>query len=555
MGNIKHNNREPYYFEIDKSEYYDFYLDQESDVSPWVIVDDSKYDKVGLGLDRLTFTGLSITPMDKDYVIKNTGHHALDNGLLKLRSDRMSDVEYINKVKEHTITLEKDAFHLERVDTNSKKYEELKNVSIDSDGLINLSGGFYQGSYANDNKNNLLKYITNNHDFFLSLTLNPSCEDGGTSLNNEYGNVGTFFYLGPKSESKLLDFVDDKFNNKNKFENDCDVIGVDVIDWNANPSFIVVDSMKDMYVQPSISEEYVNFNNSYEKYFSDNYIEFEEEEDNNLYFSEDVIDFSLSQDNTKKFELSSEESADHDYAELITKNKFLLFNKTKDGYTVRKWIDSDGENVEHIYQYKKRRDKRNKFQIFHHGKGGYTVKTYLEELQNEKIDYDYVNDLLGNAFSLKVNPDGSISYKYLVRDCDNPNAKYKFEEGHTLPRIVPCGRNNQVLILFRHKKNRIVTDINCPSGYKSFKIEVYVDGYLKYISRDLPSFKFRAYDLPEKLQAGLPYSMSIGGGTMGLSNMIDLEYPLYINEKKELLDTHFAGSFIGKIGHIKLGRI
>ena len=78
------------------------------------------------------------------------------------------------------------------------------------------------------------------------------------------------------------------------------------------------------------------------------------------------------------------------------------------------------------------------------------------------------------------------------------------------------------------------------------KLFIYVNGYLKMVSRELPKLSLRSLnDTPER-QEGVPYSISIGGGTQGLCERIYLDYyelPKYILP----LEKYFAGTFIGDI--------
>jgi hypothetical protein len=83
---------------------------------------------------------------------------------------------------------------------------------------------------------------------------------------------------------------------------------------------------------------------------------------------------------------------------------------------------------------------------------------------------------------------------------------------------------------------------------EKMKIYVYVDQKLKLVSKELPLIKLHGLnDLPER-QEGVPYNISIGGGTLGLAERIMLDY---YNTTKHLLplEKYFAGTFIGDIKH------
>ena len=82
------------------------------------------------------------------------------------------------------------------------------------------------------------------------------------------------------------------------------------------------------------------------------------------------------------------------------------------------------------------------------------------------------------------------------------------------------------------------------------KLYFYVDGKLVYITKELPSLKLHELnDLYEK-QEGVPYNISIGGGTQGLAETILVNYML---EPTRIypLEENFAGTFIGYMKSFK----
>ena len=84
------------------------------------------------------------------------------------------------------------------------------------------------------------------------------------------------------------------------------------------------------------------------------------------------------------------------------------------------------------------------------------------------------------------------------------------------------------------------------SASDEMTIYIYVNGLLKLKSDSLPILNLKALnDLSDK-QQGVPFSLSLGGGTQGLCDVINLNYretPKYILP----LENEFCGSFIGYI--------
>lgn len=81
-------------------------------------------------------------------------------------------------------------------------------------------------------------------------------------------------------------------------------------------------------------------------------------------------------------------------------------------------------------------------------------------------------------------------------------------------------------------------------------IIIYVNGKIVLISKLLPKIKFRELDTHKELQEGVPFNISLGGGTQGLSEVIN-----FTNIEKNYLlpiEKHFAGTFIGELSKFKM---
>ena len=83
------------------------------------------------------------------------------------------------------------------------------------------------------------------------------------------------------------------------------------------------------------------------------------------------------------------------------------------------------------------------------------------------------------------------------------------------------------------------------------KIMFYVAGKLVYISQDLPQLNLRKLDELYNKQEGIPYSISIGGGTQGLAETVQPNYMLNPTRTYPI-EKAFAGSFIGYISSFRV---
>ena len=227
-------------------------------------------------------------------------------------------------------------------------------------------------------------------------------------------------------------------------------------------------------------------------------------------------------------------SSANDYY-FYTDNKFLLFDRTKSGYTVRDWV----EGTQMMYFGKKNKFKDNLFILMNRTETGYTVRN-IDELRDKANSHydDLYNDIYNNAFALRITDDGEIGYRYLVFDCESENkGKYTIEEGYSFPNVIKeCEWQ--------------VVHIKIENHFGNIKIYFYVDGKLVYITKELPNFNFHELnDLYEK-QEGVPFNLSLGGGTQGLTETIIKNYMLEPTRVYPL-EENFAGTFIGYMKSFK----
>lgn len=219
--------------------------------------------------------------------------------------------------------------------------------------------------------------------------------------------------------------------------------------------------------------------------------------------------------------------------DIETDNKHIFFNRTKEGFTVDTWDDS--YNV--VIREKKRKNE-NVFEIANRSKNGVTAEK-IENILENVGKYDIYSDIRENAFALKINDDGSISYRYAITDCEKEN-KFSIKEESTKPNLIKEGEWYVVNTRFMRLND------------KYMKISIYIDGKLVFVSQQLPIFNFRGLnDVPSK-QETVPYNISIGGGTQGLVEGIWKNWYNINEEMPSPLADNFGGSFIGDIKSFRL---
>jgi hypothetical protein len=257
-------------------------------------------------------------------------------------------------------------------------------------------------------------------------------------------------------------------------------------------------------------------------------------------------------------------SARTGYFEIETDNKFVYFNRTCTGFTTHNWVP--GIDGVLLTGYTKQEYKTNAFLLFNRTCTGLTthdVDEYFNSVWDETDDYNIMKDVIGNAFSLKYNSDGSITYNYTMRDCDADEG-WSQQSETTLPGLIKDGEWNVVNVRFAildnskgicvtsdEEGNTIYKEIIKNIGSRKMKIMIYVNGRLVFISKELNEFRFRELKDIADRQEGVPYNISLGGGTQGLGERIWVDYLQSVN-RHYYLETTYAGSFIGDIRSFKM---
>ncbi len=253
------------------------------------------------------------------------------------------------------------------------------------------------------------------------------------------------------------------------------------------------------------------------------------------------------------------------YFEIETDNKFLIFDRTKHGYTTSTWDESLGKMT--LYG---RNDwgNVNLFLLMNRTKTGWTTNTIEQYYEENVKEYDIYKDIKNNVFALRIREDGAIGYRYGILDCLSGDEKthYSVKEEYSLSGIVKSDQWNDITVKIRIINPMTIVrnpyrtamlgvfglkECNPYKGKRKMRIYIYVNGYLKFISKELNEFNFRELDEIYQKQEGVPFNISLGGGSQGLAEVI---YPDFNNRPPYILpiERDFAGTFIGDIKSFKL---
>lgn len=516
--------------------------------------------------------------ISQNYTLYNIGLTGVDNGLITYRRDMISNEEFFNiYTKSEFNIIENDLrLKLHMVSGNTRQYDYP--ISYENNS-IKFNGGFYQGFFMTEcGKYQVLPTDLNDGLCFEFKLMKKDFERENKKplLNDKYPeNKGIFFYIGTRAENKwIYEYLKDK----------CDVLSYDdyIEDGNVDKNEYIISSFVNPNpdfdeFEPNI-DNYTNFKYYSEDLYINNAINYDKLDnldeyvneykqppiiDENLFkpipfncqygcdvFGEDYLINDSSLDDGTDYLQSDIDLSKVDFEtdlgvnikigkqeNIITDNKFILFNHTSTGYTVNNW----DENTTLSLTYTKRKSKYNLFLYMNHTPTGYTVENidelYKNEIEENGYEYNIYNDIYNNALAFQILDSGAIGYKYISLNCDMENG-IETISGFSKDDII---KNNEWYT--------INVKIKSSKGY--MKLYFYINGKLKFISKELQALNLRKLDDLYQKQEGVPYNISLGGGSQGL---IETVLPNYMLNPYRVypIEKNFAGTFIGYIKSFRI---
>lgn len=573
MSNILNHNRHILQFDLVKENYWDFHLaiDTDSNYYPGGLTERCLSTYINLSDDEcIWFDNIyskehytwenAVNTNTLEF--ENFGYTSVDNGKTYYEKDKISNDEFY-KIFTTTVfkpDIEDVKLSMAKVKGNQQLYDYTNDISVWHDEIqsAKLNGGWYQGFFcANDGSEYKTLPTDLGTGWSLEFVLNKEdFTNDKQTLNDIYPeNKGIFFYIGTRAENKwwIKYLTNHNFDwcKKNGFSDDY-----------ADSEYSETDIINEEYFKQEPKDEEIENN----EYFADGYME-SVKQDNSSAFSEEYMkepkcadcdncskqyvkdeyyekDMTLNDD----MELNTSEGYNMyqpNISEIKTDNKFVIFDRTKEGMTADKW----NNNTDVILHYIKKPNIGNYFELLHHACGGYDVKKIEELINIKNKEYNVLNDIYRNAFALQIKDDGTIGYKYLIKDCDSEEENYKIESEFTNNSVIVGGKWYTVhvkIIPIKHKDKSVYKCLQNNSINDTMRIIIYVNGKVVLISKLLPIFNFKKLNDLESKQEGVPFNISLGGGTQGLAETVYLNY-MKLPEYVLPLEKEFGGSFIGWI--------
>ena len=490
------------------------------------------------------------------------GYTGIDNGLIDYGGfDNVTNKEFYDIFTDSEIKIHSGdcRLYLHTVTGNTGVYSY--DYDYISGNYYALKGGFFQGFYKlfGYDYQVLPQYIEN--EWNIEICLRPkNYEEKFNTLNSTHpNNAGIFFYMGTRAEDKFLRIYNcdlDVYETREQPEHELCPGGY--FSWEELPEDFVEVAVEAGKIHRTINvisaRNLTYFLNTYGYNWDSNCscgisknIDGTDEKKQNIcdrylqdpdYYEEDIqiID-------SKVLTSKGVPVEDDGYYEIKTDNKFLFFNRTKYGFTTATW---DPDTVVILTGSTNDIHNDNLFLLMNRTCSGYTTETIQDYYSEHKKTFNITADTVNNAFALKYNEDGSIGYRYLVSDCESG---YTILEETSFSDVVKENEWNTINVKFSIL-NGSLDECGKPVGKRKMKIFFYVNGLLKFVSKELPEFDFRELrTVPEK-QEGVPFNISVGGGTQGLCDSVWLDYNKAF-EKILPIEENFAGTFIGDIKSFK----
>lgn len=554
--------------------------------------------------DKLYSTAKWSDAVNNGVEMEDIGFTGMDNGFIKFRKDRISNKEFLDLLTASTYSIEEDddRLFLSPVTGNTLTFEyPMEIVNDDKNCYIAFKGGFYQGFYKLYGFD--YQVLPNGVDveWNLNFKIRPRSdyEVGKKTVNFIHPeNKGIFFFMGTRAENKFWNFYktdsavtetfkkesslnDGYFDSGETYEKQYSAN--DYLDYNDSGYSETIEETTDDYNDDGYfanDEEYTKpcsgsceekkcecsgksgeIKYTISDFFAYKYQETsncgcgdckkedkpcgckeKEKQDCSHYYQDGYFEKDITINASALTDSFGHEFLKKGYYEIESDNKFLMFDRTPEGFNVHNWVEGTTVTLTGRQNWA----NINYFPIMNRTCTGYTVKNIDEYQEENSTYYNVYKDIKNNVFALKITENGAIGYKYGILDCDADNEQhYTVIEEYTKDGMVKYDEWNDITVKFTIL-NPSKAKCDPYKGKRKMKISIYVNGFLKLISKELNEFNFRELDDVYQKQEGVPFNISLGGGTQGLLESI---MPDYYSSSESILpiEKDFCGTFLGDI--------
>lgn len=512
-SNIFNHNRNPFEFTASKSDYWDvhpspyqggdgIYTD-DLDTECLAAYIDTNEEECTVNLPELVSMGdyTWVNAVNNGLELNNIGFTGVDNGLIAYDKRTITYDEFDEIFTQSTLQLDAGdvRLHVNPVGGNNRIYSyPCMVVTEDGMRVAKLNGGFYQGFFQTGDGCDYKVLPTSLGDgWTLEFTLKPE------EFRSDWDEVRREKYSLEEYNSDGWDGILDHGDYGGG--------------WDDGYTDGVRPTLNDIYPRNRGIFFYMGTRaeNKWWKYYTD----------------EDW------QTDLETYEgLPVGESVDR----IVTDNKFLTYSRTREGL---KAFMRDRRDDPAVIDMQRHLEIDNYFIVMHRGKGGYTARSVKELRQKSGASYDVLADLYRNAMAFQIREDGSVGYRFMVKDCDAEEG-YSVKEEWSYPGIVSNGTWHTITVRVMPVVKYGTMMQNYTSSTDYMRLMFYVDGKLVLYSKEMPTILLRALNDDYSKQEAVPYSISLGGGTQGLCDVVYEDF-MKVPDYVLYLEKEFGGSFNG----------
>lgn len=509
-------------FNLSNSDYWDFYLNKDNsndECAPCVLSSNyliTEFD-FSSGYTNNNIKTIYNSKNWSDSInngisIDSYGLTGIDNGVIPYIKNIFdySNQNLINILTGTTlnITSGDTRLFLNQVSGSTNNY--IYSVNYNTNGYLDFKGGFYQGYYKLNEYDYQVLPNRYHRGFTFNFELNKSDSviSGitGTILNDIYpNNKGIFFYMGARSENKFWS----KFKGNNLLE--CNSGSTQYCTNLKESDIFLLDEKNNLLplnppriIYKEISNEFLLYGRANKK---DCY---------NI--NKNKLGTLLANEVTGKTPTITISSTTQTITNRL--NPFLIYGNSRGNNCGSRF--SDGYGRETICSY-----------------SGNSI---------DEVNINKDLDIIDNALAFIIKDNGSIGYRLLTKNIicvsgvTNTNIQIK-EEFSPINTITNDSWEN---ITIKYVTN-YYDDCQLKIGKQRFgKLMFYVNCKLKFIVKNFPEFIANKLNDYKEKQVGVPFNISLGGGTQGLLESMTFDGQ-DSNDLNLEIEKNFSGSFIGSI--------
>ena len=576
MGNIKNYNFSRLDLKLSNDQYWDFYLASDDNSSignsgltsgdcfvVWYDFNEiSSYQNLEISSTTLNSIVSWSGGTNSGYTFNTIGLTGIDNGLVKFEKDILdvSNEALLSALTGTTLIIQSGTTKLilNQVTGFTGDYiYPINHMTGDTGDYKQFCGGFYQGYYKIDGSTYEVLPDLTNRSWAAEFWLKPegNCSGyTGTTLNDAYpNNKGIFFYLGTRAENKFWN----QFYGVNTGCTSACTISDSACTGTVSTFCTVI---KESDVSILNDNGYLTSLIPPQNYFEN--------------ISNPFLIYGRAVDTSPNILTGNTGTLFYSGSTSYLQDENCCNVNSSDGLGTKTVCTYDGNGIVIAKTKEIKNDYTNPFLIYGRGYGvltgcscsqccgsgdGYGNQTVCSYSGNS-IPYDNVNynlDIIDNALGFRIKDDGSIGYRLMTvsGECDTNEYGLRtytsgvtIEENYSVSGVVPSNVWSYIVIRFVSNFND-----NCSGKkykHRTGKLMFYVNSKLKYVVNDFPEFIAKRLDENYLKQIGVPFNISLGGGSQGLIDSHTFD-GLDIADRGLPIEQNFAGSFIGGISQFK----